>query len=72
MYPKPRPGLPAKTPEGERYELLDVYREDDTLRSSTLEGFDLDLGRIFETYSMKFSPMFSRKYPKTDDIPTYL
>ena len=31
-----------------RYEIVGVYREDDTLRSPTLEGFELDLGRIFD------------------------
>ena len=31
-----------------RYEIVGVYREDDTLRSPTLEGFELDLGRVFD------------------------
>ena len=31
----------------ESYEIVGVYRDDDTLRSPTLEGFKLDLGRIF-------------------------
>ena len=30
------------------YEIVGVYREDDTLRSPTLEGFELDLGRVFD------------------------
>ena len=30
------------------YGIVGVYREDDTLRSPTLEGFELDLGRVFE------------------------
>ena len=34
--------------EDVRYEIVGVYREDDTLRSPTLEGFDLDLGRVFD------------------------
>ena len=31
-----------------RYEIVAVYREDNTLRSPTLEGLELDLGRIFD------------------------
>ena len=31
-----------------RYEIVGVYREDDTLRSPTLEGFELDLSRVFD------------------------
>ena len=31
-----------------RYEIVAVYREGDTLRSPTLEGLELDLGRIFD------------------------
>lgn len=31
-----------------RYEIVGVYREDDTLRSPTLEGFELDLARVFD------------------------
>ena len=31
-----------------RYEIVGVYREDDTLRSPTLDGFELDLGRVFD------------------------
>ena len=31
-----------------RYEIVAVYREDDALRSPTLEGFELDLSRIFD------------------------
>ena len=30
------------------YEIVGVYREDDTLKSPTLEGFELDLGRVFD------------------------
>ncbi len=30
------------------YEIVGVYREDDTLRSPTLEGFELDLSRVFD------------------------
>ncbi len=30
------------------YGIVGVYREDDTLRSPTLEGFELDLGRVFD------------------------
>ena len=30
------------------YEIVGVYREDDTLRSPTLERFELDLGRVFD------------------------
>ena len=31
-----------------RFEIVAVYREDDVLKSPTLEGFELDLGRIFD------------------------
>ncbi len=31
-----------------RYEIVGVYREDDTLRSPTLEGLELDIGRVFD------------------------
>ena len=31
-----------------RYEIVGVYREDDTLRSPTLAGFELDLARVFD------------------------
>ena len=34
--------------EDGRYEIVGVYREDDTLRSPTLEGFELDLSRVFD------------------------
>ena len=30
------------------YEIVGIYREDDTLRSPTLEGFELDLSRVFD------------------------
>ena len=30
------------------YEIVGVYREDDTLRSPTLEGIEIDLGRVFD------------------------
>ncbi len=30
------------------FEIVGVYREDDILRSPTLEGFELDMGRIFD------------------------
>ena len=30
------------------YEIVGVYREDDILRSPTLEGFELDLSRVFD------------------------
>ena len=30
------------------YEIVGVYREDDTLNSPTLEGFELDLSRVFD------------------------
>ncbi len=31
-----------------RFEIVGGYREDDVLKSPTLEGFELDLGRIFD------------------------
>ena len=40
MYRKRRRSL--------RNEIVGVYREDDTLRSPTLEGLGLDLGRVFD------------------------
>ena len=35
-------------PRDGRFEIESVYREDDMLRSPTLGGFELDLGRIFD------------------------
>ena len=32
----------------ESYEIVGVYREDDTLNSPTLEGLEIDLGRVFD------------------------